>query len=371
MANDATPSSSSSSSSSSLGSLEVTPASSQEDGLESEPGLVKVHLPNIDAAETAEAGKEVPSASSSSSSSSASPSTTPTPTEAAVTANIPIADVPDVATLHKVVAHPSPPPPSSSSSLSSSSDDAPLKSHHAHEPPRSPELDANLVSRLTFWWLNAIVLKGAKQALMDEDMYEVNPQVDAHYCDQRFEHEWSIELAKMHASKKDPQPGVPAYQPSLVRALYKIFRRPFWIGFGCKALMDGLQFFQPILMQWMLGFITNYRRADDDTPAWHGYLYAMAIGINPMITSILSGLYFRTMQTTGLRIRTILTTQLYKKSLKLSPGARQSLSVGQIVNMMSTDASKIDLFTVSWRRAGRGNRTSLKAREEVSFPSIL
>jgi len=53
-------------------------------------------------------------------------------------------------------------------------------------------------------------------------------------------------------------------------------------------------------------------------------------------TTILSNLYFTVMMTIGLRSRTILTTHLYKKSLKLSPAARQAMSVGQIVNVSAS-----------------------------------
>ena len=217
---------------------------------------------------------------------------------------------------------------------------APSSSH----PAESPEVRANLLSRLTYWWLNGIVFQGAKRALMEEDMYEVNPDVDAKYLSDRFEKEWAIELEKMKASKKGG-PDVKPYQASIPRAMYRIFWRDFWIGAASKASIDGLQFFQPILMEWMLGFIMDVHMPGDTTPDWHGYLYAMAIGINPIITTVLSNLHFRKMMVIGIRARTILTTQLYKKSLRLSPGARQNMSVGQIVNMMSTDASKIDLFS--------------------------
>ena len=212
------------------------------------------------------------------------------------------------------------------------------------KPAESPEVRANLLSRLTFWWLNGIMAKGGRKALMQEDMYEVNPEVDATYLSNRFEQEWAIELERMESSKKGG-PDVKPYQASIPRAIYRIFKRSIWIGGATKAIYDGLQFFQPILMEWMLGFIMDVHMPGDTTPDWHGYLYAMAIGLNPIIATFLSNLYFRTMATIGLRVRAILTTQLYKKSLRLSPGARQNMSAGQIVNMMSTDASKIEQFS--------------------------
>ena len=44
----------------------------------------------------------------------------------------------------------------------------------------------------------------------------------------------------------------------------------------------------------------------------------------------------------GIQSRNVLMTAIYRKALRLSPKARQERSTGQIVNLMSTDASKID-----------------------------
>ncbi len=46
--------------------------------------------------------------------------------------------------------------------------------------------------------------------------------------------------------------------------------------------------------------------------------------------------------TIGICLRTTIVTALYKKSLRLSPAARADFSTGQIVNMMSTDANRLD-----------------------------
>jgi len=208
--------------------------------------------------------------------------------------------------------------------------------------PESPEVKASALNKLFFWWLNKIMHKGSRAALEFEDLYEVNPDVDAAYCSQLFEAQWQVELKR--------QAGDPSYQPSVQNALYRIFKFEFWVGAITKCFMDGLQFFQPILLEWLLVFIGDSWAASEDPadfsqPAeWKGYVLAAAIGLCPFLTSVLMNYYFRVMMTIGLRTRTILTTALYKKALRLSPAARQTMSVGQIVNMMSTDATKIDLF---------------------------
>ena len=193
-----------------------------------------------------------------------------------------------------------------------------------HVPQESPEVRAGFLSRLFFVWLNPIIEKGAKTALMEEDMYAVTPSVDAAELSARFEAEWAIELKR---AKEQP-----AYKPNVRTVLYQIFKTHFWIGGICKAFIDGLQFLQPILLEWILAFIfeSQFRSGDARPPAWHGYVLAVAIGLNPFITTVLSNLYFRLMMTIGLRARTILVTQLYKKSLRLSPAAKQTMSVGQV-----------------------------------------
>ena len=75
-------------------------------------------------------------------------------------------------------------------------------------------------------------------------------------------------------------------------------------------------------------------------------------------TTILSNLYFTVMMTIGLRSRTILTTHLYKKSLKLSPAARQAMSVGQIVNVSAEAQSRARVCT--------GNDCAAAARQARS-----
>merc|ERR1711953_1088450 len=45
--------------------------------------------------------------------------------------------------------------------------------------------------------------------------------------------------------------------------------------------------------------------------------------------------------TIGLQLRTCLTSALYKKALVLAPQARQETTVGQVVNLMSSDVGQV------------------------------
>ncbi|CAG09356.1 unnamed protein product, partial [Tetraodon nigroviridis] len=61
---------------------------------------------------------------------------------------------------------------------------------------RNPEVGAAFVSRITFNWFNSMALKGFRQPLVQEDMWDLNEVDSTGYIDQRFQHHIQKELAK-------------------------------------------------------------------------------------------------------------------------------------------------------------------------------
>lgn len=56
--------------------------------------------------------------------------------------------------------------------------------------------------------------------------------------------------------------------------------------------------------------------------------------------------YFWTVVRAGYNVRTAITTSVYRKSLRLSPAARQAASTGEVVNLMQLDAMRLEMFTM-------------------------
>jgi hypothetical protein len=163
----------------------------------------------------------------------------------------------------------------------------------------SPEVRSSWLGLLFFSWLDPVVVKGAKTALEDEDMYALRPDVEAEHCAREFEREWAVELARAAAStaeaaaaasSADPTTSMQKiYEPSISAAMYRIFKTPFWLGAICKLAMDGLQFLQPILLEWILTFMAESKRdatsgSGAPPPAWEGYVLAVALGVNPLMS---------------------------------------------------------------------------------------
>jgi ATP-binding cassette subfamily C (CFTR/MRP) protein 1 len=63
--------------------------------------------------------------------------------------------------------------------------------------------------------------------------------------------------------------------------------------------------------------------------------------VSAVVQTIFLHQYFHTCLVTSLRIKSAVTTAVYRKSLTLSNDSRQSSTSGEIVNLMTVDAGRI------------------------------
>jgi len=59
---------------------------------------------------------------------------------------------------------------------------------------KSPEVTANYLSRLTFWWFNSILITGYKRPLEESDLYPLNEVDKAGSWVPAFEKQWRKEM---------------------------------------------------------------------------------------------------------------------------------------------------------------------------------
>lgn len=75
-------------------------------------------------------------------------------------------------------------------------------------------------------------------------------------------------------------------------------------------------------------------------PMWRGYMYAVGMFVCASVQSLLWGQYSMTVCRVGVRIKSALSSMVYKKALSLSNEARKKCTVGEIINLMSTDVNR-------------------------------
>ncbi|KAF9359851.1 hypothetical protein BGX26_011228 [Mortierella sp. AD094] len=196
---------------------------------------------------------------------------------------------------------------------------------------KCPEDEANIFSIASFHWVTGLMRKGYAKPLTFDDLWVLRNEDQSKNVSFAFADAWEKELKKEH--------------PSLVRAISTAFGKPFYIAGIWKAANDILGFLQPVLLREMLRFVMSYK-TDNPQPLYRGYtISCLMLACSLSQTTVLHQ-YFHLCFRTGMHIRAGLVTAIYQKSLRLSNSARQTFTVGEIVNHMSIDAQRVqDLVT--------------------------
>ncbi|KAM5227272.1 multidrug resistance-associated protein 1 isoform 2-T2 [Ctenodactylus gundi] len=249
------------------------------------------------------------------------------------------------------------------------SDRAPLFSEAVNDPNPCPEAGASFLSRITFWWITGMMVRGYRQPLESRDLWSLNREDTSEQVVPVLVKNWKKECAKsrkqpvkiVYSSSKDaakpkgnskvdvneeaealivksPQKE---RDPSLFKVLYKTFGPYFLMSFLFKALHDLMMFAGPEILKLLIHFVN-----DKSAPDWQGYFYTALLFVSASLQTLVLHQYFHICFVSGMRIKTAVIGAVYRKALVISNTARKSSTVGEIVNLMSVDAQRfMDLAT--------------------------
>ncbi|XP_063822466.1 multidrug resistance-associated protein 1 isoform X1 [Ostrinia nubilalis] len=224
----------------------------------------------------------------------------------------------------------------------------PKDTPYSYEKNQCPESASGFPSRLTFSWFDPLALTGFRRSLTEGDLWSLNPQDSSKEVVPKFDKFWHRSLKKREISTSNGakatysktsasvnfKPEHEKKPASILPALCLAFGGQFFFGALLKLFNDTLMFLSPQLLRLLIGFVGS------DEPLWKGYLYAVGLMACATVQTMLLAHYFTSMYLVGMRIRTALTSAIYRKSLRLSNAARKESTVGEIVNLMSVDAQR-------------------------------
>ncbi|KAF9927242.1 hypothetical protein BGZ67_007628 [Mortierella alpina] len=173
------------------------------------------------------------------------------------------------------------------------------------EGPISPEVHANVISRWTMWWLNDLFRAGFKR--QEQDLYQIFDRRQARVLGQLLFENWEAERQRAKTSDR---------QPSLLRAIIRSF--------------------------WLLRFVQESQSSEISPPAVRGYGLAIAVFICAIVQNCVYQRWNLGSIKTGLYLRTALIDVVFRKATTLSAKSRLLYPDGTIINIMSTDISRID-----------------------------
>ncbi|CAG8547028.1 11089_t:CDS:10 [Funneliformis mosseae] len=221
-----------------------------------------------------------------------------------------------------------------------------------NKPPPSPkpntlipEANANIFSKVIFWWAGNIMRIGYKRPLEKDDLYVLNDPKLAKNVTDEFEKSWEKECSRSDGKN-----------PSLLKALNRTFGFKFWTSGIYRFLSDTLQVISPLFVQLLLKFAQDSWNNKDDRDASPnssiGFLFTVIIFVMQIGSTLFSNLYFYNAMEVGFLVRSAMITAIYRKAMLLSGKARNAFTAGKITNLMSTDTTRLDYvcgyFHVIW-----------------------
>ncbi|KAJ3122380.1 hypothetical protein HK100_012023 [Physocladia obscura] len=229
-----------------------------------------------------------------------------------------------------------------------------------------PLYQVNFINRLTFSWLDRSELKrqkkkrlkinqfirlfkkGYKQPLVFEDLYQIPKRLHTETLANSFFAEWNNQLN--HYLEKHPDGKRPNPDGKLLRnVVWKLAGKQI-LSLGIMNLLSNLSnLFAPYFVQWILNFAISRQAVSVSgsgiaEPLSHGIGLAFGLFILQVVGTFLSNQFIQESSVSAVSLRTMMTAVIYRKSLKLSSSARQEYTSGNIVNLISTDTNRIELF---------------------------
>ncbi|XP_037656319.1 multidrug resistance-associated protein 4 isoform X4 [Choloepus didactylus] len=200
----------------------------------------------------------------------------------------------------------------------------------------NPLQNANLCSRVFFWWLNPLFKIGHKRRLEEDDMYSVLPEDRSKHLGEELQGYWDKEVLR---AKKDAQ------KPSLTKAIIKCYWKSYLVLGIFTLIEEATKVIQPIFLGKIISYFENYDPTDS-VALYTAYICATVLTVCTLILAILHHLYFYHVQCAGMRLRIAMCHMIYRKALCLSNAAMGKTTTGQIVNLLSNDVNKFDQVTI-------------------------
>lgn len=246
-----------------------------------------------------------------------------------------------------------------------------IPSECSPENPDLPEMRANWLSRLTFYWLHRVLRIGYTRPLNGEELYSMPAHRRAHIYADRLEQAWNRRcgkaeelraagkhekrrtfkaiLSKLHLSRPSSEMN-DGPKPSLALALNDVVFSWFWLGGLFKLTSDLATITSPIMVRYIIETLSDTSSFEQKRG------FGLSIGLFLLLViAVLGNVHgmYRSIST-GIALRGALIHVIYKRSCHLSEGSRsrQGFGVGKLMSLVSADVSRIDFcagyFHMAW-----------------------
>ncbi|KAK1575542.1 hypothetical protein Q3G72_006373 [Acer saccharum] len=187
---------------------------------------------------------------------------------------------------------------------------------------------ANILSRLTFSWINSLLRLGYAKPLILEDIPTLLSDDEARSAYKTFSSKWEF-LHRGDGKLNNPK-------NLLLKALFRVhWKEMIFVGV-CALFRTFAVVVSPLLLYAIVQYTSNEHKNRSE-----GLLLVGWLVIVKFIESFSQRHWFFNSRRLGMRMRSALIMAIYRKQLKLSSLARRRHSTGEIVNYIAVDAYRM------------------------------
>ncbi|KAJ0033464.1 hypothetical protein NQD34_000571 [Periophthalmus magnuspinnatus] len=207
-------------------------------------------------------------------------------------------------------------------------------------------------SRVFYLWLNPLLLRGKKGDLnRPVDVYHLPWGLRTSVISRHFQKSWDHcrGQAVLNQDNDWPRPVSSSHSTEdnvelegdvlLIKVLHKAFGLKYYSLGLLKVTVNLLTFCAPLLLSSFVNFIE-----EKDSPVSIGAWCAFGLFASTLITSLLRSLYVFQISKVSLCARAALVSSIYSKALRVCGSGLSGFTLGEVVNLMSTDTDRVVNF---------------------------
>ncbi|KAK9145296.1 hypothetical protein Sjap_005199 [Stephania japonica] len=184
---------------------------------------------------------------------------------------------------------------------------------------------AGCLSKISFWWLNPLMRKGSKKILESEDLPQLRDKDRAETCYRKFMEEFNKQKDSNQSSS-----------PSILWTVFLCHWKELLVS-GFFALLKILNLSAgPLILKAFIEFSEGKGTSKNE-----GYILALLLFITKSLESVSQRQWYFRSRIIGLHVRSLLSTAIYDKQLRLSSAGKLTHSAGEIINYMTIDAYRL------------------------------
>ncbi|KAM9890726.1 hypothetical protein OXX79_011224 [Metschnikowia pulcherrima] len=200
--------------------------------------------------------------------------------------------------------------------------------HYHQASPRGFSRPPNFIEKITFSWMNPLVTNSyVNQTVQYRDLPEAPEYL----------------TTDKHTKRLQKHLGNSTQETSsfaLFVAITKAFGPVAAVSFMYETADSLLAFVQPQLLRLLILFI-GQKLADPSQPVLKGVLLCLGMFGVTLLQTVFNNQYVLKVLEVGLGCRSSLTSLIFQKSIRLSAHSRSERSSGDIVNLVSIDAPRV------------------------------